>query len=105
MIESHFLLSNFYGGGGVDVSYLAHPPLTVLSPTSLFFPDGIQSPPLWSSSASFPRHLHHHHSPAHIFFFWWNGGFKRAETGVQRGLTETGEEQITVGRTRRKDGG
>ena len=29
----------------------------------------------------------------------------REETGVQRSLTETGEEQITVGWTRRKDGG
>ena len=29
----------------------------------------------------------------------------REETGVQRSLTETGEEQITVGLTRRKDGG
>ena len=29
----------------------------------------------------------------------------REETGVQRSLTETGEEQATVGRTRRKDCG
>ena len=29
----------------------------------------------------------------------------REETGVQRSLTETAEEQTVVGRTRRKDGG
>ena len=33
-----------------------------------------------------------------------NGGVKGG-TGVQRSLTETGEGQATVGRTRRKDGG
>ena len=31
--------------------------------------DVIQPPLLWSSSPSFPRHLHHHHSLAHIFVF------------------------------------
>ena len=29
----------------------------------------------------------------------------RQETGVRRSLTETGEKQLIVGRTRRKDGG
>ena len=29
----------------------------------------------------------------------------REATGLQRSLTETGEEQTTVGWTRRKDGG
>ena len=31
-------------------------------------PDVIQPPPLWSSSPSFPRHLHHHHSLVYVFF-------------------------------------
>ena len=37
--------------------------------TFLMRPDVIhQTPPLRSSSPSFPRHLHHHHSLAHILF-------------------------------------
>ena len=32
-------------------------------------PDAIQPPPLWSSSPSFPRHLHRHHSLAYVFVF------------------------------------
>ena len=60
---------------GIDVSYETPP----FSPVFSFFPwqfslrqvvlDVIQPPPLWSSSLSFPRHLHHHHSLAYVFFF------------------------------------
>ena len=32
-------------------------------------PDAIQPPPLWSSSPSFPRHLHPHHSLPYVFVF------------------------------------
>ena len=60
---------------GVDVSYETPPSSSVLSvlPGQFFLgqvvPDAIQPPPLWSSSPSFPRHLHRHHSLAYVFVF------------------------------------
>ena len=60
---------------GVDVSYETHPSSSVLSVLPGQFslgqvvPDAIRPPPLWSSSPSFPRHLHRHHSLAYVFVF------------------------------------
>ena len=60
---------------GVDVSYETPPSSSVLSVLPGQFslgqvvPDAIQPPPLWSSSPSFPRHLHHHHCLAYVFVF------------------------------------
>ena len=60
---------------GVDVSYETPPSSSVLSILPGQFslvqvvPDAIQPPPLWSSSPSFPRHLHRHHSLAYVFVF------------------------------------
>ena len=60
---------------GVDVSYEMPPSSSVLSVLPGQFslrqvvPDAIQPPPLWSSSPSFPRHLHRHHSLAYVFVF------------------------------------
>ena len=60
---------------GVDVSYETPPSSSVLSVLPGQFslgqvvPDAIQPPPLWSSSPSFPRHLHRHHSLAYVFVF------------------------------------
>ena len=63
---------------GVDVSYETSPSGSVLSVLPGQFslgqvvPDAIQPPPLWSSSPSFPRHLHRHHSSSclriHLLF-------------------------------------
>ena len=53
---------------GVNVSYEAPPFSSVLHVLHGQFslrqvvPGAIQPPPLWSSSPSFPRHLHRHHS-------------------------------------------
>ena len=60
---------------GVDVSYETPPLNSVLRFLPWQFslrqsiPDVIQPPPLWSSSPSFPRHLHPHHSLAYVFVF------------------------------------
>ena len=60
---------------GVDVSYETPPFSSVLRvlpgqfPLRQVVPDAIQPPPLWSSSPSFPRHLHRHHSLAYVFVF------------------------------------
>ena len=60
---------------GVDVSYetpLFCPVLRVLPwqfSLRQVVPDAIQPSPLWSSSPSFPRHLHRHHSLAYVFVF------------------------------------
>ena len=60
---------------GVDVSYETPPSRPVLrvllwqTPLRQVVPDAIQPPPLWSSSPSFPRHLHHHHSLPYAFVF------------------------------------
>ena len=60
---------------GVDVSYETPPSRPVLRvllgqpPLRQVVPDAIQPPPLWSSSPSFPRHLHPHHSLPYVFVF------------------------------------